>query len=251
MYGVRFGIQRQMLLGKEKSCSMILVPMNACTILGWNGLASGLVHPSSYPGTFPCLPHQLTCTCNAMFPGHVGFCMPYLSAFVSSLRADGMAQAMLEVECCNIANSSTAPILSGIPTDAVTLLCSFDILRDDLGPSRTQFPHTMYAVAGSQAAAAKSNVITLFKLASISGKRPSQNDESSSSEDDDMSDDEEGQPRLSTRQIAHHGAINRIRSMPQQPSIAATWSEAGHVQVLMPLQAIERMLSLFHKLVLR
>ena len=76
---------------------------------------------------------------------------------------------------------------------------------------------------------AKSNVITLFKLADIAGKKPSQDDSSSS---DDMSDDEDGQPRLSVRQIAHHGAINRIRSMPQQPSIAASWSEAGHVQVL-------------------
>ncbi|KAK9839919.1 hypothetical protein WJX74_000375 [Apatococcus lobatus] len=106
---------------------------------------------------------------------------------------------------------------------------SLDVLRDDLGQPRTHFPHTIYAVTGSQAAVAKSNVITLFKLADIAGKKPSQDDSSSS--DDDMSDEEEGQPRLSVRQVAHHGAINRIRSMPQQPSIVASWSEAGHVQV--------------------
>ncbi|KAK9869042.1 hypothetical protein WJX84_006619 [Apatococcus fuscideae] len=106
---------------------------------------------------------------------------------------------------------------------------SYDFLHDDLGGSRSHFPHTIYAVTGSQAATAKANVITLFKLADIAGKRPSQHDSSSS--DDDMSDEEEGQPCLSVRQIAHHGAINRIRSMPQQPSILATWSEAGHVQV--------------------
>lgn len=114
-------------------------------------------------------------------------------------------------------------------SDWVVWVCSFDVLRDDLGRPRTHFPHTIYGVTGSQAATAKSNVITLFKLADIAGKKPSQDDSSSS--DDDMSDEEEGQPRLSVRQIAHHGAINRIRSMPQQPSIVASWSEAGHVQV--------------------
>lgn len=31
--------------------------------------------------------------------------------------------------------------------------------------------------------------------------------------------------------VAHHGGINRVRSMPQQPHVAATWGDTGHVQV--------------------
>lgn len=31
--------------------------------------------------------------------------------------------------------------------------------------------------------------------------------------------------------LAHHGGVNRVRAMPQQPHVAATWGETGHVQV--------------------
>jgi hypothetical protein len=34
--------------------------------------------------------------------------------------------------------------------------------------------------------------------------------------------------------IAHHGGINRVRAMRQQPHVAATWGETGHVQVRAP-----------------
>lgn len=31
--------------------------------------------------------------------------------------------------------------------------------------------------------------------------------------------------------IAHQGGVNRIRAMPQQPHIVATWADTGYVQV--------------------
>lgn len=40
---------------------------------------------------------------------------------------------------------------------------------------------------------------------------------------------------LQVRMVAHHGGVNRVRAMPQQPHIAATWGETGHVQVPPPL----------------
>lgn len=41
---------------------------------------------------------------------------------------------------------------------------SFDIVRDDLGAPRTQFPHTMYLVAGTQAERSSQNYIAVIGL---------------------------------------------------------------------------------------
>uniref|UniRef100_A0A803MDF2 Histone-binding protein RBBP4-like N-terminal domain-containing protein n=1 Tax=Chenopodium quinoa TaxID=63459 RepID=A0A803MDF2_CHEQI len=74
---------------------------------------------------------------------------------------------------------------------------SFDIIQDTLGLVRTEFPHTVYVVAGTQADKPSLNSIEIFKL----------------------------------RKVAHQGCINRIRSMPQSPHICATWGDTGFVQV--------------------
>lgn len=36
---------------------------------------------------------------------------------------------------------------------------------------------------------------------------------------------------MHSRSVAHHGTINRVRSMPQQPGVVAIWAESGHVKV--------------------
>ncbi|XP_019263987.1 PREDICTED: uncharacterized protein LOC109241682 isoform X1 [Nicotiana attenuata] len=48
---------------------------------------------------------------------------------------------------------------------------SFDVLRDSLGLVRTEFPHTVYCVARTQAEKSTWNLIGIFKLSNISGKR--------------------------------------------------------------------------------
>uniref|UniRef100_K4BZD2 Histone-binding protein RBBP4-like N-terminal domain-containing protein n=1 Tax=Solanum lycopersicum TaxID=4081 RepID=K4BZD2_SOLLC len=48
---------------------------------------------------------------------------------------------------------------------------SFDVLWDSLGMVRTEFSHTPYCVAGTQADKRASNSIGIFKLSNISGKR--------------------------------------------------------------------------------
>ncbi|CAH2051225.1 unnamed protein product [Thlaspi arvense] len=48
---------------------------------------------------------------------------------------------------------------------------SFDILSDKLGLNRTEFPHTLYMVAGTQAEKAPHNSIGMFKISNVSGKR--------------------------------------------------------------------------------
>jgi len=44
---------------------------------------------------------------------------------------------------------------------------SFDVLPDDLGEERRSYPHTVYMVAGTQAARAKENEIIMMKLSGL------------------------------------------------------------------------------------
>ena len=48
-------------------------------------------------------------------------------------------------------------------------------------------------------------------------------------------------PELDHISVPHHGAVNRLRVMPQQPGIMATWAETGKVLIWdlnAPLHAI-------------
>ncbi|XP_077225252.1 protein HEAT STRESS TOLERANT DWD 1-like [Tasmannia lanceolata] len=120
---------------------------------------------------------------------------------------------------------------------------SFDTVRDSLGLVRTEFPHTVYCVAGTQAEKASWNSIAIFKLSKISGKRrdlvpPSadngtdmDSDSSSDEDEEDGGTDVSEPPILQLRKVAHEGCVNRIRSMTQMPHICATWADTGVVQV--------------------
>ncbi|GMI94876.1 heat stress tolerant DWD 1 [Hibiscus trionum] len=121
---------------------------------------------------------------------------------------------------------------------------SFDIVRDSLGSDRNDFPHTVYFVAGTQAEKPSWNSIGVFKVSNVSGKRrnlvPTKSAEddadmdAGSSDSEDSEDEEEGGPSapvLQLRKVAHHGCVNRIRAMTQNPHICASWADSGHVQV--------------------
>ncbi|WVZ58867.1 hypothetical protein U9M48_009093 [Paspalum notatum var. saurae] len=114
---------------------------------------------------------------------------------------------------------------------------SFDILRDQLGLVRSDFPHTLYGIAGTQAEKAPWNYIGIFKLSNIIGKKrepmPSLGDDSDSDMDSDGCSDEEEdtKPIMHLKKVAHGGCVNRIRSMTQKPHLCATWGDTGHVQV--------------------
>ncbi|XP_073526247.1 uncharacterized protein [Phyllobates terribilis] len=111
---------------------------------------------------------------------------------------------------------------------------SFDIVRDSLGLVRSEFPHSAYFVAGTQANQSPLNSIEIFKLSNISGRKHGTDmDDDSEDSDDSDGEDENGSstPILQLRRVAHHGCVNRIRSMPQSPHICASWSDSGIVQV--------------------
>ena len=90
---------------------------------------------------------------------------------------------------------------------------SFDIVRDNLGAQRKNYPRTLYAIAGTQAegSRAKENELLVTKLSSLSKMdRGNQTDSESDSEDDN--DEGSSEPVLESRSIPLPSTTNRIRS---------------------------------------
>lgn len=98
---------------------------------------------------------------------------------------------------------------------------SFDIVRDNLGDNRKQYPRTLYAVAGTQAEAfrANENELLILKLSSLSRmEKTNQNDSDSDSDSDD--DEGSSDPVLESRSIPLQSTTNRIRCF--QPAVEHT-----------------------------
>ncbi|GMH37414.1 hypothetical protein BSKO_05287 [Bryopsis sp. KO-2023] len=126
---------------------------------------------------------------------------------------------------------------------------SFDFAMDGLGSGRTDFPHTVFMVGGTQAENSGDNYLTLMKLANLNRlNKPKgegskmetetdamEEDESSDSEEEEDSSDEEveesGASVMHYRRVRHFTGVNRIRSMPQKSTMVAAWGERGNVQV--------------------
>ncbi len=124
---------------------------------------------------------------------------------------------------------------------------SFDIVRDNLGESRTRFPHSMIVAAGSQADRADRNKLTIMKLSDLArtgGKEKTEKeledeilgeeyDKEENSDDEEEEDDveEDVDPILEHFSLRHNGGVNRVRVMPQRNEVVATWSDSGAVNV--------------------
>jgi len=123
---------------------------------------------------------------------------------------------------------------------------SFDIVRDHDGSGRTKYPLAMTLAVGSQASDSTANQLYIIRVRNLLRTRHDQGDDEESDDEDvfgdadssgDDEEDEEaeevngGEPIISFQTIRHHGAVNRLRSNPLQPSMLATWSDAGIVQV--------------------
>lgn len=118
---------------------------------------------------------------------------------------------------------------------------SFDILRDQLGTgkARKEYPATVYAVAGTQAAQGhdKENEILVMKMSKLAKMDRPEEEDSSDDEDDD--DTENADPILETKSIRTGTCTNRIRAWqaPQQDvgvlptTLAAAMTESGNVLI--------------------
>jgi ribosome assembly protein RRB1 len=118
---------------------------------------------------------------------------------------------------------------------------TFDFLRDDLGESRTRFPHSMIAAVGTQADRPENNQLTVMRLSDLARiKVETENDilgdewnpdKEDDEEDSDSEDEIDLDPIMEHYSIKHYGGVNRIRAMPQNSNIIATWSDAGTVNL--------------------
>jgi ribosome assembly protein RRB1 len=119
---------------------------------------------------------------------------------------------------------------------------SFDFLADPKGAARTKFPHSFHAVFGTQAAHGSSNHITVVHVSDLS-KLPQETEDDILGEeyDNDDNDDDSSSssseeeidldPRMEHYSINHDGGVNRIRAMPTQSNIVASWSDTGNVHI--------------------
>lgn len=108
---------------------------------------------------------------------------------------------------------------------------SFDVIRDSLGANRSRFPHTMFAVAGTQADRADSNRLQVMKLSDLHRTSKSSDDDGEGDSEDEAPDETDDDPVLDHINIPHKGGVNRVRSMPQKPHIVATWSETSNLHI--------------------
>jgi len=99
---------------------------------------------------------------------------------------------------------------------------SFDFIRDSLGGYRNSYPHTFYMVGGTQAAENNENELCLMKVTDLHA----QPDE----EDVVFGDKEEiSDPLIESISFRHPGVCNRVKVMPQNRNVIASWSELGRV----------------------
>jgi ribosome assembly protein RRB1 len=92
-------------------------------------------------------------------------------------------------------------------------------------------------VAGTQADVGAQNRLYLLKMSQLHKTRNDDVD----SDDEDADDDDDGEDEdaaLTFRQIKHPGGTNRVRSLPSQAHVVATWSDNGKIYIWNTLQHI-------------
>ncbi|XP_074163482.1 glutamate-rich WD repeat-containing protein 1 [Sminthopsis crassicaudata] len=120
---------------------------------------------------------------------------------------------------------------------------SFDVVRDQLGDSRSDFPLSLYLCAGTQAPSAQSNRLMVMRMHNLHGTPKREASEDSESESEDEDEEEEKKPQLELAMVPHYGAINRVRvAWLGETPVAGVWSEKGQVEVFSlrrPLEAVD------------
>ncbi|KAJ2706165.1 Ribosome assembly protein rrb1 [Coemansia sp. IMI 203386] len=107
---------------------------------------------------------------------------------------------------------------------------SFDFVPDNLGNNRSLFPHTMYAVAGTQADRAFRNQVVLMKMSQL--HRTINDDLDDEDRTDEDVNDLDEDPILETKTIRHQGGVNRVRVLQSyQSPLTATWADTGKVHI--------------------
>jgi len=102
---------------------------------------------------------------------------------------------------------------------------SFDVIPDQC---KFDFPLSVTAVAGTQAAKVTANSIIVFRMSNMHSVRPVGEDE----DEDDVDEPEEEKPVMKMAGLKHSGTVNRVRyNMIGPTPVVAAWSETGTVSV--------------------
>jgi ribosome assembly protein RRB1 len=109
---------------------------------------------------------------------------------------------------------------------------SMDVVPDRLGPARTRFPLAATVVLGSQADRPANNRLYVARLSNLTKTQPEKRDADSDEEDSDSdSEGEGGHPTMQSVAVPHAGGVNRVRVMPQEPHVVASWADTGKVHL--------------------
>ncbi|ELT91552.1 hypothetical protein CAPTEDRAFT_155831 [Capitella teleta] len=120
---------------------------------------------------------------------------------------------------------------------------SFDVIEDNLGDKREEFPLTAYIIAGTQAEKSHTNNLIVMKMSNLHKNNKKKDDDDDDDDESDSDDDEEMEkPELQTAPIKHQGCVNRVRATKVGSEyLAASWSETGKVHIWdlkKPIQAL-------------
>ncbi|VDK88089.1 unnamed protein product, partial [Onchocerca ochengi] len=114
---------------------------------------------------------------------------------------------------------------------------SFDIVADDLGDNRTDFPMSCYLIGGTQAEKATNNELIVMKLSNL---YPIESDGASDSEEDLEENTQNKEPKFHASAIPHLGIVNRVKTtVLGQSKVCAAFSSQGKVTLWNLTQAME------------
>jgi len=101
---------------------------------------------------------------------------------------------------------------------------SFDIIPEQ---TVSEFPLSMTAVAGTQAAKVTANSIIVFRMSNLHSVKPVEEDD-----DEEEDEKEEEKPVMKMAGMKHSGCVNRVRYTCIGPTpVVAAWAESGSVSV--------------------
>lgn len=107
---------------------------------------------------------------------------------------------------------------------------TFDVLQDNLGDKREEFPLTCYIVSGTESDSGRPNYINVMKLHNI--HKTQKEDDEEDSDEEDESEDEDERPELNLVTMQHSGGVNRLRvSALNNKIFTGSWSDKGCVYV--------------------
>jgi ribosome assembly protein RRB1 len=112
---------------------------------------------------------------------------------------------------------------------------SFDVIEDNSGDCREDYPLEAFIVAGTQAERSHTNNLIVMKMSNLhktKKQKPEKEEDEEEEESESEDEDEDQKPQLETAPMKHTGCINRVRATRiGNEFLAATWSETGKVHI--------------------